>query len=308
VCRAILMVMLVLTWPAVSAAQPCFLCYHAPAGGIVPTYPLLGGTGCTSPPYSFTDDTDAGVCLTVANAVRLQNSPLSSSNGAITIGTTAITHTFNNASSQANILQIADGQLFFTAAPSASVTFNLSGSEARVGSATTNDQIKIVPVAAGGAAAVGSITSADLTSARTWTLPDSTGEVALAGRTLTGTKTLTDASATSFIQVAIASESTTFLHIEYSVEAENATDQQVIGGQINIGIIHDAGVETCSAVTEVGEVSVTSTGTITFTATCDTSPTNAVNIQANADTSLNVSPILAYSVRKNGGSGAITPQ
>jgi hypothetical protein len=34
--------------------------------------PLAAPTGCVSPPYSFTADTDAGLCLSAANDVRLQ--------------------------------------------------------------------------------------------------------------------------------------------------------------------------------------------------------------------------------------------
>jgi hypothetical protein len=110
------------------------------------------------------------------------------------------------------------------------------------------------------------------------------------------------------VRVAVEADSTTFIHVDYSVEAENATDQQVVGGTAHVGIINDAGTETCSTITEVGEQTITSVGTITFTMTCSTAPTNAVDLQATSDTSLNVSPKMSYTIRKNGGIGAITPQ
>lgn len=121
-------------------------------------------------------------------------------------------------------------------------------------------------------------------------------------------KTLVDNTATTFVQCSIPSDSTTFLHIDYSVEAENATDQQIIGGTAHIPVYNDAGTEVCGTVTEVGEVSAASTGTITSTITCVTTPTNAIDIQLASDSSLNVTPILTYSIRKNGGVGSCTPQ
>lgn len=53
-----------------------------------------------------------------------------------------------------------------------------------VGSTTANaDSIAILPAAGGGSAFTGTITSADLAAARTWTLPDATGTVALTATT-----------------------------------------------------------------------------------------------------------------------------
>jgi hypothetical protein len=57
--------------------------------------------------------------------------------------------------------------------------FPKANSGIMLGSATVNDRISIAPAVKGAAAFVGTITSVDLTAARTWTLPNATGIFAL---------------------------------------------------------------------------------------------------------------------------------
>ena len=121
-------------------------------------------------------------------------------------------------------------------------------------------------------------------------------------------KALVDNTATTFVEIAVPTETTTIVHVYYSVEAEDATDQQVIGGIATVAIINDAGTEACGTITEAGETTAVSTGTITATITCQVGLSSVVNLQMTSDSSLNVAPVLAYRVMKNGGTGAITPQ
>lgn len=125
---------------------------------------------------------------------------------------------------------------------------------------------------------------------------------------VTGDRTLTDATATTIFQVAIADANMVTLAVDYHVRASNATpDYQAISGTFYVSIVNKGGTETCSTVTEAGEQSAVSAGTITFTATCDTSPANAVNIQVNSDSSLTTPTIIGqFAIRRGGTGGSIT--
>lgn len=125
---------------------------------------------------------------------------------------------------------------------------------------------------------------------------------------VTGDRTLTDATATTIFQIAIADANMVTLAVDYHVRASNATpDYQAIGGTFYVSIVNKGGTETCSTVTEAGEQSAVSAGTITFTATCDTSPANAVNIQVNSDSSLTTPTITGqFIIRRSGTGGSIT--
>lgn len=134
------------------------------------------------------------------------------------------------------------------------------------------------------------------------------GQLTVQETSVGAAKTLIDATAVNFVQVSVASNSSAYVDITYGVEAQNGTDWQVTGGTAHVAIVNKAGTETCSAITEVGEVTQASLGTLTATITCDTSPTNGINFQMNADSSLNVAPTMVYRVLRMVGSGNITPQ
>jgi hypothetical protein len=106
-----------------------------------------GATGCTNPPFSFTDDTTAGVCLTGADSVILQT-------GAAT-----------------GRLQIIGASAGFLG-----LTWVYFGSSDR-------DPLDITTVAAGAGSFHGAFTSVDLTAAQTWTFPNATGDVAVIAST-----------------------------------------------------------------------------------------------------------------------------
>lgn len=122
-------------------------------------------------------------------------------------------------------------------------------------------------------------------------------------------KTLTDNSATTFARVAIAADTAATVCVFYSVDAENATDQQVIGGYACVPIINDAGAETCGTIVEAAEANTTSTGTITATITCTGAGTSTIDLAMTSDSSLNVTPLLKWSADLGSSAGVtITPQ
>lgn len=101
-------------------------------------------------------------------------------------------------------------------------------------------------------------------------------------------KTLTESSATSFVQLAVVSGGDMSGNLAYSVLASDATpNRQALSGILNFSAVNPAGTETCPAPTDVGTpLLAANTGTLTCTWTCDTTPTNAVNLQANCVSSL----------------------
>jgi len=113
-------------------------------------------------------------------------------------------------------------------------------------------------------------------------------------------KTLTESAATSAVQIPIANLAGAFGEFCYTVKAANATDSQIRGSCIKYTVTAKAGTETCSLIPQsalVSDASITetedgsgsgaiTTGTLTYAITCSTSPSNAVDIQINAVSSL----------------------
>lgn len=103
-------------------------------------------------------------------------------------------------------------------------------------------------------------------------------------------KTLTESSATTIVEVPVAASAGTGGRITYEVFAADATDQQSRAGSITFAVVNKAGTETCtlSGASEAadGSVIAASVGTLTYAITCSTAPTNAVDIQLNAVSSL----------------------
>lgn len=124
-------------------------------------------------------------------------------------------------------------------------------------------------------------------------------------------KALTAAAATSFVQCAIASGTVFGGVVEYTIEANDGIDFQSRSGILPFSAVNKAGTETCTVGTVAAstEVVAVSAGTLTNTFTCSTSPTNAVDIQANAASSLVETTLrITYAVRLHGGTGVCTAQ
>lgn len=112
-------------------------------------------------------------------------------------------------------------------------------------------------------------------------------------------KTLTESSATSAVRIPVAASAGAGGTFNYCIFASDATDQQQRCGRIKFSVTNKAGTETCGlntdtavvndasiSETEDGNAAAISTGTLTYAITCDTTPTNAVDIQINAVSSL----------------------
>lgn len=122
-------------------------------------------------------------------------------------------------------------------------------------------------------------------------------------------KNLTESSATDVVQVDVASSTTTGFIVDWTVEANDSTDFQARRGSTYFVAVNKAGTETCTAA-DVGTPQVAvSTGTLTNTVACSTTPTNGVMVTMNAVSSLTQTTLrVIYTIRRDVGTGNITPQ
>jgi len=97
-------------------------------------------------------------------------------------------------------------------------------------------------------------------------------------------KALTEATATTFMTVTVASNTVASGIIFYSIEETNGTDYQTESGMVSYQVRNKAGTIAVT-LTKFGNSQTASSGTLTvaFTGTTASSP---INIQCNADTSL----------------------
>lgn len=149
-------------------------------GGCTMTGAILTATGCTTPDFSFTSDTDAGLCLFNANEVRLQTAALGTASSSSLVGTaSAMGMAYYNASAAQSAFQAEDSVARIYIAGILHGQFDANG--LTVGNASSHDRLILAPAVIGGGAFTGAITSADLTAGRTWTLPNSSGTVPAVG-------------------------------------------------------------------------------------------------------------------------------
>jgi Chaperone of endosialidase/Collagen triple helix repeat (20 copies) len=130
--------------------------------GILPI--ANGGTGSAT--QNFVDLTTA---QSIAGNKTFSGNLIQSGAGTITTGTGAITLNGNTAVTGANNLTIGTG------------AFTTNGSATFQTAVATDDQINIVPFVGGSNRFAANITSADLTAARTFTLPNSSGTLLVTG-------------------------------------------------------------------------------------------------------------------------------
>lgn len=140
--------------------------------------PLQGPTGCASPAHSFTGDVDAGLCLTSANDATFQVA-FSGSRGFVHL-TTSVAQLEAVLVGVVGRIEAQSAALSFMANGTSvgswtDTAFTLLAGDFYAGHLVNDDQIRIVPLTAGAGAFQGSITSVDLTAARTWTLPNISG-------------------------------------------------------------------------------------------------------------------------------------
>jgi hypothetical protein len=153
-------------------------------------------------------------------------------------------------------------------------------------------------------------------SDNTYDVGDSTHQVrsAYVATSIQGgnSKSLTESSATAFVQVAVASGSYTGGCIHYTIHADDGTNFQSISGTIHFSMVNKAGTETATVTTPSAATetpTATSSGTLSVSFDTDTSPTNAVNIRANAVSSLTQTTLkIEYRVEIFGPATTVTPQ
>jgi hypothetical protein len=113
------------------------------------------------------------------------------------------------------------------------------------------------------------------------------------------------------VQVAVASGGAVGFTVHWTVQADDATDYQSRRGSTYVAAVNKAGTESC-VVSDVGTSAFAESGgatTLTVATTCATTPTNAVNFEIDADSSLTETTLeVHYSVIKDDGTGGITPQ
>lgn len=130
-------------------------------------------------------------------------------------------------------------------------------------------------------------------------------------------RALTAGVATSFLEIAVPAGTVTGGTIQYTILANDATDFQARSGVLVYAAANPSGTEVCtlgrpdggSTVDNTTDIVAVSSGTLTNTFTCVTGLTSAVQIAANAASSLTETTLnITYSVFKNGGTGGISPQ
>jgi hypothetical protein len=120
-------------------------------------------------------------------------------------------------------------------------------------------------------------------------------------------KTLTESAATSTMRIPVTAEAGSGGSYYYTIYATDGSTPQVRQGRVIYSVTNDGGTETCVLGTPE-ETDNTPTGTLTVTVTCDTTPTNAVDIQLNAVSSLVQTTLEAYSGVSHVGPGEPLPQ
>jgi hypothetical protein len=249
---------------------------------------LAAGTNCTTaPPYSFTSDPNTGMCNPAANQLGFVVDGAARFYATSTVlafsGLTASFPAFRRSTTEIQVV-LADESNF------ADFLANKFTS-----------QTAIHPTGAGN----GRIRSPE----NGGFIHENAAGTSQASYAYGTAKTLTDNSATTFARVAIAADTSAVVCLFYEVDAENATDQQVIGGHACVPIINDAGAETCGTIVESSEATTTSVGTISATITCTGAGTSTIDLAMTSDSTLNVSPLLKWQAMLGSSAGVtITAQ
>jgi hypothetical protein len=152
------------------------------AGGGAITGAITGATGCTTPPFSFTADTNAGMCLQAADQLVLQSAASGTARGALLLAYAAAVPQVFLQAVNAGVQTGWYAEDPDSGPPKASVFVGgtekfifFSNPGLQIGVSAGSDPISIYPIGLGATSFEGIITSVDLTAARTWTLPNISG-------------------------------------------------------------------------------------------------------------------------------------
>ncbi len=175
------------------------------SGGTITTG-VAAPTGCTPPAYGFSANASAGMCAVSANSFRFTTGNVAGTDRSFVGLSNSVANTPSTtmqAFDQSNnfgvfTVGVTGGAGYFNFNTGSAVRFLFSGStsELDLGGSAAHDQIKILPVVAGAGAFAGTLTTQDLTAARTWTAPNSSGTVPL----LAGDVSVTTDTATTWTQ------------------------------------------------------------------------------------------------------------
>lgn len=126
--------------------------------------------------------------------------------------------------------------------------------------------------------------------------------IAVAGKQVT----LTESTATTVLNVAVASGTTAGGTLAYTIRSDDATDFQSLSGTVNFAAVNKGGTLTAALSTPVESV-VNSSGTLTVTVTAVANG-NGVDLKLNAVSSLTQTTLYAYITSLNHGTGTVTFQ
>jgi len=118
--------------------------------------------------------------------------------------------------------------------------------------------------------------------------------------------TLTEGTVTTTMRVTVAAEAGTSGTYSYTIYATDGSTPQVRSGRVIFSATADGATETCVLGTPE-ETDNTPTGTLTVTVSCSTSPTQAIDLQLNATSSLTQTSLYAYTHVFLLGPGTVTP-
>lgn len=119
-------------------------------------------------------------------------------------------------------------------------------------------------------------------------------------------KNLTETTATALADISVPSGTVLGGTLFYTIEANDATDFEVLRGSVPFEAVNKAGTLTTSIGTPV-EISTGTSGVLTETPTITTG-TNKITLNINATTTLIQTVLRAtYTITLDGGSGAVTP-
>jgi hypothetical protein len=125
-----------------------------------------------------------------------------------------------------------------------------------------------------------------------------------------GTKALTDATATTFVRVAVPSNGRQGGIVEYCIDANDATLYQTRCGSVPFSFVNEGGTESCTGFGTPSDADGTPTGTLTVTFDGTSASADTCDIRANATSSLTETTLqIDYTVRLFGNAAtAVTPQ
>jgi hypothetical protein len=287
-------------------------------------YASAAADNCATPPYSFGTDTDTGICSSALDTINVR-----------TGGTNRLTLNSSGINGSAGVSVILSDSSVFSASSlrlntdttlsrEAAAIFQLGldvngatvANTLKAGDGITGTNVSGAALTLAGGRATGSAAGGDLRLQGSAALASGTTAQTLGDRMYIRAqqKTLTESAATAFAQVSVASGAFTGGEVNYTIVASDGTDHQSRHGRINFSAVNKAGTETCVMApgtvdqTTDGNAGAISSGTLTYAVTCATTPTNGIQFEVNAVSSLTQTTLAVFWSIRLDGPGTVTPQ